>query len=128
MAGLNPQEPPMPDLQPNPNLVARCGLYCGACKSYLTDRCKGCRENAKATWCKLRKCCAENGFATCASCASYANPKDCKLFNNLISKLFGLIFNSARAACIAQIKRCGIEGHAIIMAENKTPSLRRTNN
>lgn len=33
----------------DPNLVAYCGLYCGACGAYLKERCPGCHSNAKAT-------------------------------------------------------------------------------
>ena len=118
----------MPDILSNPELVAACGLYCGACKRYLAGKCKGCRENAKATWCKVRACCITNKVETCASCRSNADPSKCKKFNNLISKLFGLVFNSDRSACIAKIKKCGIREYAKIMAENKMPSIKRRNN
>ena len=37
-------------------LIAKCGLYCGACNSYITGKCPGCNENVKATWCKIRNC------------------------------------------------------------------------
>ena len=47
----------MPAIQVNTDLVAHCGLYCGACKSYLNGKCKGCHENSKAAWCKIRSCC-----------------------------------------------------------------------
>lgn len=40
--------------------VAYCGLYCGACKSHRKGKCPGCRENSKATWCEIRKCCQEH--------------------------------------------------------------------
>lgn len=116
----------MSDIQPNPSLVACCGLFCGACKRYMADKCKGCRENTKATWCKIRTCCIENNLETCAACRSNADPNACNRFNNLISKLFGLIFNSDRAACIALIKKSGIEGYAKIMAEKGKPSIGRS--
>lgn len=32
--------------------IAACGLYCGACRKYLNDKCPGCRQNDRATWCK----------------------------------------------------------------------------
>ena len=115
----------MPDAKGNPELVAHCGLYCGACRSYLTGRCKGCRENSKATWCKVRSCCIEKGITSCAGCVDFPDPMDCRKFNNLISKVFGLVFRSNRAACIAQIKTLGLEGHASAMAEARIQSLRR---
>ena len=57
-------------LEPKAELVARCGLYCGACGSYLKGRCPGCRENVKATWCKVRACCGEHSYASCADCTA----------------------------------------------------------
>jgi hypothetical protein len=115
----------MATVQESPDLVARCGLYCGACRSYLNGKCGGCAKNAKAGWCKVRSCCAEKGIKTCADCAEYSNPSECGKFNNVMSKIFALIFRSDRAACIAQIKRLGIAGHAKAMAEAKLQTIKR---
>ena len=30
------------------NLIAYCGLYCGACRSYLKGSCPGCQEQCKS--------------------------------------------------------------------------------
>ncbi|OGS35438.1 MAG: hypothetical protein A2293_10045 [Elusimicrobia bacterium RIFOXYB2_FULL_49_7] len=106
-------------------LIARCGLYCGACGAYLKGRCLGCAENHKATWCKLRSCCLERGYATCAECVDFSDPKACAKFNNFFSKLIGFVLNSDRAACIAQIKEKGKRGHAETMAVLKRQSLKR---
>lgn len=57
--------------------VAYCGLYCGACKSQLKGKCPGCYGNEKATWCEIRKCCNEHGYATCADC-QLMPLKECK--------------------------------------------------
>ena len=81
------------------NLVAYCGLYCGACGAYRRGRCPGCHENSKATWCKVRSCCMENGHSSCADCKTPADPRECRKFNNFIAKIFGLIFRSDRRAC-----------------------------
>lgn len=115
----------MPAIQANVGLIARCGLYCGACKSYLKGTCTGCHENSKATWCKVRSCCADKRIEICADCTEFADPRACSKFNNFMSKLFGLVFNSDRAACIAQIKQIGRDGHATAMAELKRPTLKR---
>jgi hypothetical protein len=48
------------------NLIAFCGFYCGACGAYLKQKCPGCRENAKAGWCKIRACNLENNYQSCA--------------------------------------------------------------
>ena len=110
----------------NKELVAFCGLYCGACKKYLSEKCPGCHENSKASWCKIRTCCLENGYLSCADCKEFPNPNDCKMFNNFMAKLFSLIFKSDRAACIEQIRKIGIEGHAKKMAELKLQSIKKS--
>ncbi|MDO8989999.1 MAG: DUF3795 domain-containing protein [Sideroxyarcus sp.] len=115
----------MSDIKANAELVAYCGLYCGACKSYLGGKCLGCHENASATWCKVRSCCTEKQIKSCAECVEFPDPKACKKFNNIVSRLFGLVFKSDRAACIAQIKRLGLEGHAKSMAEMGAHTLKR---
>lgn len=105
--------------------VAYCGLYCGACKRYLKEKCKGCHENIKANWCKVRSCCMNNQYVSCAECGEFTDPKECKKFNNFLSRVFGLIFRSNRAACINQIKEVGIQGHADRMTELGLHSIRR---
>jgi len=106
-------------------LVAYCGLYCGACKRYRQEKCQGCHENEKATWCKVRSCCMNNQFSSCAECKEFSDPNDCKMFNNFMSKIFAFIFRSNRAACIQQIRDIGIQGHADKMSELKLQSLKR---
>lgn len=115
----------MAEIQATTKLVAYCGLYCGACKAQLSGKCKGCHENSKATWCTVRACCIDKGIASCAECAEHDDPKDCRRFNNFMSRLFGLVFRSDRAACIAQIRRVGIDGHAAIMAEKKLHTIKK---
>lgn len=115
----------MREITANPDLVACCGLYCGACSRYLKKKCDGCRENAKATWCKVRSCCLTKEIATCADCDEFNDPKQCKKFHNAISRLFGLIFRSDRPACIACIRHEGREAYATHMAARKLPSLKR---
>jgi hypothetical protein len=109
----------------DPKLVAFCGLYCGACRSYLVGRCLGCQHNMKAGWCKVRACCIARGFRTCAECREYVNPRDCKRFNGFVAKVFGLVFRSNRAACIQQIRDRGLAGHAEAMATLGRQSLPR---
>jgi hypothetical protein len=49
----------------------------------------------------------------------------CKKFNNFMSKFFGLVFGSDRAACIQQIRENGIAQHAQIMEMKGVPSIKR---
>ena len=115
----------MKDIKKDSSLVAFCGLYCGSCPAWLKNKCPGCRENVKATWCKIRTCCADNKYMTCADCKSYKDVNECRLFNNFISKVFAFVFRSNRKACITQIREKGIDRHAEIMAMAKSHSLRR---
>ena len=115
----------MKEIKSDPNLVAYCGLYCGACRSYLKGRCPGCHDNEKATWCKIRVCCKDNQYSSCADCKEFSDPNECKFFNNFMSKIFAFIFRSNRAACIRRIKEIGIQAYADNMAEQKLQSIRK---
>jgi hypothetical protein len=115
----------MRDVVADTGLVAYCGLYCGACRAYLNGKCPGCHKNEKAGWCKIRVCCSGQAIASCGQCKEFSDPRECKKFNNPVSKLFALIFKSDRPACIAQIKALGLEGHAKNMAELKKHSIKR---
>jgi hypothetical protein len=119
------KESPLRAIQEDAGLVAYYGLYCGACKTYLKEKCDGCHRNEKASWCTVRSCCAGKGLASCAECTDFSETKDCRKFNNFISRMFGLLFRSDRAACINQIKDLGLVGHAKRMAELKMQSLKR---
>jgi hypothetical protein len=105
-------------------LVAYCGLYCGACPRYTKGRCPGCHDNHKATWCRIRSCNIERGYASCADCTDCTDPHDCGKFHNLLSRLMGVVFQSDRRACVLQIRERGLEGHAQAMAELGRPAIR----
>jgi hypothetical protein len=105
-------------------LIASCGLYCGACPSYLKGKCPGCKENTKATWCKVRQCCSENNYQSCADCDK-TELKDCRKYNNAISKIIGFVLNSDRSACIARIKETGYENFALEMSEFRRQTIKR---
>ncbi len=115
----------MKEIIADKNLIAYCGLYCGACKKYLKGTCPGCKENVKATWCKVRSCCIENIYLSCADCTTFSSAKDCKKFNNIFSKFFALIFKSDRNACINHIKDNGYNSYAVFMASNKLQSIKK---
>jgi hypothetical protein len=108
----------------SPELVAYCGLYCGACPSYRRQRCSGCHDSSKATWCKVRTCCIERGIASCADCSDFSDPSRCQKFHNVFSTIIGVLLRSDRRACILQIKEIGLDGHAQTMADLGRPSIR----
>ena len=116
----------MKEITLDENLVSFCGLYCGACGSYLKGKCPGCSENTKASWCKVRSCCIENKFGSCADCNEYKNDvNECEKLNNFISKIFSFIFNSDRKAGIDRIRSVSKAGFAKEMFANRTQSVKR---
>jgi hypothetical protein len=116
--------PELKEIIADKSLIAACGLYCGACRTYLNGRCPGCFENDKASWCKIRQCCMENNFLSCADCKS-VELMECRKFNNIMSKAFGFIFNSDREACIQAIRENGYDKYAVDMAALKMQTIKR---
>lgn len=115
----------MKEIIADETLVAYCGLYCGACKSFRNDRCLGCHGNEKAKWCKVRVCCTQNGYSSCADCRDFSDIMNCQKFNNFFSKAVGFLMNSDRLACIGQIKTLGIKGHTDLMAMAGRQTIRK---
>ncbi len=113
------------DITADAGLVACCGLYCGACRAHRSGRCTGCRPNEKRAWCKVRACCIQRGYATCAECQEHPDPNGCRTFNNPIARMIGFVFRSDRAACIAQVRLMGAQKHAEWMAECRRHTIRR---
>lgn len=97
-------------------MVSACGLYCGACHKFKKGRCPGCRDNHKASWCKIRPCAASKGISTCADCPEVADVMACKKFNTLVSRFFALVFRSDRQASLALISDIGPEAYGRMMA------------
>lgn len=115
----------MKEIIADKNLVSFCGLYCGACKKFLIDKCPGCAKNEKALWCKVRTCNAENKYSSCAECREYPNPMECKKYNNFFSRIFGFVLRSDRQAGIVRIKEIGLEAFTREMATRKLHAIKR---
>lgn len=104
--------------------VAACGLYCGGCRKFTNGKCPGCAKNEKAQWCKIRACCKEHGYASCADC-TLMPLNECRKFNNFIGKVFSILFKSDRPACIARIKTIGYDAYANEMHEKKLQTIKK---
>lgn len=113
----------MKDIKANKELIAACGLYFGACRKYLTDKCPGCHNNEKASWCKIRACVKYNGYRSCAECTK--NVSECKIYSNLIGKIFAFLFKSDRPACIRYIREHGDQAFAEEMTKRKCQTMKR---
>ena len=115
--------------------IAACGLYCGACKKYRMGKCQGCNTsgidnpglgrplNKWPQRCKIRKCCMEKGFHTCAECE--IDVKECRLYNNFVSKVFAFVFHSDRPACIHYIRENGEQAFAEEMTKRGEQTMRK---
>jgi len=67
----------------------------------------------------------EQEYSSCADCREFEDPKECKKFNNVISKVVGFVLRSDRAACVKQIKKMGIQGHADTMTKQKKQTIKK---
>jgi hypothetical protein len=67
----------------------------------------------------------DHKFASCADCAEYPDPRACKDFNSFFAKVFGFFMRSDRAACVDQIRRLGVQGHADEMTRARRQTIRR---
>ena len=114
----------MNEIKADKDLIAYCGLYCGACPRYLKGKCGGCREDEKLAWCKIRSCNTEHSFHSCADCSLMAF-EDCKLNHNFMSKFFAFVFGSDRDACVERIKKIGSEPFAQEMAKIGCHTIKR---
>jgi hypothetical protein len=112
------------EIKNDTQLIAYCGLYCGACRKYISGKCPSCKLLASPHWCKIRTCCLDKRVASCAEC-SFETPNACKKFNNPISKVFSFIFGSDREKCILTIRENGALWYAAHMAETRQQSLKR---
>ena len=113
----------MKEIIADTKLIAACGLYCGACRKYRMGKCSGCHENEKASWCNIRKCCKEKGIHTCAECKMKV--KECKSYNNLISKICEFIFRSDRPDCIRFIRENGEQAFAEEMTRRGEQTMKK---
>lgn len=105
--------------------IAYCGLYCGACKKYLLEKCPGCAGNNAASWCGIRSCCIEHSYKSCADCSTYTDVNDCGTYNNFIAKVIGFLLRSNRSECIRLIQRHGYDAFAADMAAKGLQTIRR---
>lgn len=113
----------MKNIEVNRQLIAKCGLYCGACRKYISEKCLGCHKNESASWCKIRACVQSQGFNSCAGCNK--DVTQCKIYSNLIGRIFAFLFKSDRPACIRYIREYGEQAFAEEMARRKCQTMKK---
>jgi len=105
----------MADSQPI-DLASPCGVYCGACPSYIIrESCYGCRpedrsQKRTSKWrCKIRQCCLEeNKLSFCSQCDDFP----CKILTEFQKYGLGDKRRQHRAESVEnlkQIKELGID-------------------
>ena len=59
--------------------IGCCGAYCRTCPEFRNTKCRGCKigytdggRDIKKAKCKMKVCCIEKGFHSCADCDSYS--------------------------------------------------------
>ena len=108
----------------NENLIAYCGIYCGACPSYKSGDCEGCRAKSEKSSvrykaCAVKPCCIENEFFTCADCTIYASTKECKKYNPFLLKIASWVEKTDRSKAIEMIKIKGLAETVAFMEEKQ---------
>ena len=104
------------------NLISYCGFYCGACPKYQKGQCKGCKGNTPDcavgyNACKVRPCCLENSYSSCADCKKHNSVKDCKDYNPLMIRFGQFITRTNRRKGIEMIKEKGTAGFLNFMID-----------
>lgn len=99
--------------------ISACGLYCGECRAFKKGKCPGCSLKTDATWCKVRTCCKEHNWISCAECTE-TGIDACKKYNNFMTSFFKFVFRSDRHGCIRRIQKIGYENFAIEMESSHT--------
>jgi len=104
------------------NLIAHCGLFCGACPQYTSGKCEGCRGDSEKCavlyrGCKVKPCCEENDFFTCADCTIYSSTKECKKYNPILLKIASRVESSDRSKAIEMIRTKGQAEFLAFMTE-----------
>jgi len=104
------------------NLISYCGFYCGACPTFTSGKCEGCRGDSPkcavgVKKCQVKQCCVENEFFTCADCTKCASTKECKKYNPLSITLGEWISSTSRRKGIEMIREKGRTDFLALMTD-----------
>ncbi|HEY5591742.1 MAG TPA: DUF3795 domain-containing protein [Paludibacter sp.] len=111
-------------------LISYCGFYCGACPKYIKKECLGCKGDSSECAigfraCKVRPCCIENGYSSCAECEKFDSVKECQIYNPILVRFGQFITRTSRRKGIEMIKEKGAESFLIFMMENRKVTMKR---
>jgi hypothetical protein len=70
--------------------IGCCGAYCKTCRAFSEKACHGCKlgyankeRDINKAKCKIKICCINNSYNTCADCPDY---KSCQIINEFYCK------------------------------------------
>ena len=52
-------------------LIGKCGIYCGACPTFLAGNCEGCTAEHQTGDCYSLDCATRRGLDFCGACAEF---------------------------------------------------------
>jgi hypothetical protein len=115
------------------NLISYCGFYCGTCPTYTGGKCEGCRGNSPLCAvgyhkCKVRPCCIENAYFSCADCEKYITVKSCKEYNPLSIKFGEYISCTSRQKSIEMIREKGVTAFIEYMVSKEWVTMKTKDN
>ena len=115
------------------NLTSYCGFYCGACPKYIKKQCFGCKGDSPQCAvgyksCKVRPCCLENAYSSCAECKKYDSVKDCRIYNPLMIRFGQFITRTNRRKGIEMIKEIGEDEFVSFMSAKNWVTIKNKNN
>ena len=113
----------MKTIAPDNKNIAACGLYCGACRKFLAEKCSDVNQIKKQLGVKSAHVAKKTSLILVLNAPH--DVRECKLFSNWISKVFAFLFNSDRSACISYIKEQGEQAFAEEMTKRKCQTIRR---
>ena len=104
------------------NLISYCGFYCGACPKFIKGECKGCKGDMPDCAlgykpCKVRPCCIDHQYDSCADCQKYDSVRDCRDYNPLMIRIGQFITQTNRRKGIELIKEQGKTAFLKIMID-----------
>ena len=112
------------------NLISYCGFYCAACPKFLEGECKGCKGNTPDCArgyqsCKVRPCCINHSYSSCANCKKFDSVRECKDYNPLMIRFGQFITRTNRRKGIEMIKEKGEIGFMNYMINKKWVTIKK---
>lgn len=112
----------MKTIAPDNKNIAACGLYCGACRKFLAEKCSGCKPNKKQLGVKSAHVAKKTSLILVLNAPMMSGNASCFPIDK---QSICILFNSDRSACISYIKEQGEQAFAEEMTKRKCQTIRR---